>query len=281
MYIQQNETIKITVSSLKTKGFIRRILNKQEIEIGETYEVPWPLLKTSSHRRDKINVQCDECKKLIPKRLCDLDISINYHICNSCAKIGNKNPMYGKPIHENTKAGLLKWMKANNNPFTWESSIQKIKEKDPWSKVAELNRGKKRTEDQKINISSGIKLAYAEGRFIPATRWGTSKMNFYKGIGYQSTYELEFLKYCESLNIFDKIERGPRVQYIGEDNLYHTYFVDYMLKDTNKIFEIKSTYIYNKNKKINDMKKEAASKLYDYYLIMDNNFDKLNVIDYD
>jgi len=281
MYIQQNETIKITVSSLKSKGFIRKILNSQEIELGKSYDIPWPLLKTSSHRRDKINVRCDDCNKIIQKRLCDLDPLLNYHICNSCAKIGSKNPSFGKPASTKTKIALKKYRDENVNAFSLEYVKQKIKDKNPWKKVAELNKGKKRTEETKKQMSSSIKLAYKEGRIMPATRWGTSKMNFYNGIGYQSTYELIFLKYCESLNILNKIIRGPKVQYIGEDNLYHTYFVDYALDGTNKIFEIKSTYIYNKNKKVNDIKTEAASKLYDFYLIMDNNFDKLNITDYD
>jgi hypothetical protein len=50
------------------------------------------------------------------------------------------------------------------------------------------------------------------------------------------------------------------------------YFSDFKIKNTNIIFEIKSWYYWERNKEINIIKKETASKIYDYYLIMDNNF---------
>jgi Na+/phosphate symporter len=48
-----------------------------------------------------------------------------------------------------------------------------------------------------------------------------------------------------------------------------------MIKNTNIVFEIKSTYIWKKYYEKNILKKEAAEKLYQYHLIMDNNFEIL------
>jgi hypothetical protein len=125
-----------------------------------------------------------------------------------------------------------------------------------------MHRGWHHSDEVRKKMSIGIRLAYKDGRITPSARWGTSKMKYYKDLGYQSTYELRFLKYCEEKGILDKIERGPKIQYTGIDKTTHTYFVDYKLKDSNKIFEIKSSYIYNKRKKENDLKQKAALKLY-------------------
>lgn len=51
---------------------------------------------------------------------------------------------------------------------------------------------------------------------------------------------------------------------------------DFRIKNTNIIFEIKSWYYWEKNKEINIIKKETASKIYDFYLIMDNNFTEID-----
>lgn len=47
------------------------------------------------------------------------------------------------------------------------------------------------------------------------------------------------------------------------------------MKETKCAIEIKSTYIWNKKIEINLLKKKFAEIEYDYYLILDNNFDKV------
>jgi len=104
----------------------------------------------------------------------------------------------------------------------------------------------------------------------------------YKGLKYQSKYELNFIKYLESSNKIHLIEHGPSISYIDIDGKERTYFIDFKIKNTNIVFEIKSNYYWNKKIKTNILKKETASKIYDYYLIMDNNFSELdNLIKYE
>ena len=93
------------------------------------FYVEWYLLKSSQLRGSKIKVKCDDCAKIIEKRICDLDINNNVHFCKNCVLKGDRNPWYGKTMHENSKKGLKKWLEENGNPFTWESSKKKIKEK--------------------------------------------------------------------------------------------------------------------------------------------------------
>jgi hypothetical protein len=273
MYIPEFEKIEIKINNARNKGFYKKLINK-EVEYGEIYNIHWSLLQKSSHRRDKIKVKCDECGEIFSKELRSLKSDINIHYCIKCYRNGERNPIFGKPQHPNTAKGIKKFLDEYGNPFSWESSKQKIKEK---RKFQVMNKGWHHSEDTRKKMSVGIRLAYKEGRKIPSIRWGTSKMGFYKNLGYQSSYELKFLKYCEERGILDQIERGPKIQYKGLDESMHTYFVDYKLKNSKKIFEIKSSYIYNKRKKENQLKQNAASKLYDYYLIMDNNFKNLNI----
>lgn len=278
MYIHEGYVIPIEVKSTKTKGFVKKILDRDDVVMGYSYDIDWKYLTSSSHRRHKMEVRCDGCEKIFSRRICDLNPEVNYHLCNSCAKAGDKNPAFGRPAHCNTISALKKYREENINAFSLDVVKEKIREKNPWEKVAKLNRGKKRSTHTKKLMSRSIKLAYKEGRLMPSMRWGKSKMGYYRGIAYQSSYELKFLKYCEEKDIFDQISRGPKVQYFDEYNHSHTYFIDYMLKNTNVTFEIKSSYIYGKNKKINEAKMKAASVLYEYHLILDNDFSKLDNI---
>jgi len=56
------------------------------------------------------------------------------------------------------------------------------------------------------------------------------------------------------------------------------YFIDYKMKGTNIVFEIKSTYYWNKLLETNLLKEKAAKELYNYNIIMDNNFKILDKI---
>jgi len=69
--------------------------------------------------------------------------------------------------------------------------------------------------------------------------------------------------------------QGPVISYIDPEGKERNYFIDFKLKDSNIVFEIKSDYYWNKKIDINLKKMEAASKLYDYYLILNNDFSEI------
>lgn len=91
----------------------------------------------------------------------------------------------------------------------------------------------------------------------------------------QYGFELKFLQYIDVvLNKIHLIDRGPSISYNINDKP-HTYFIDFIIKGTNCVFEIKSKYFWNKSKEINIIKKYEAEKLYNYNLIIDNDFSNL------
>lgn len=96
------------------------------------------------------------------------------------------------------------------------------------------------------------------------------RVSYIDGIRYQSSYELDFIQKCQHLNLI--IEEGPTISYLfeGIDRKYHS---DFYLPNFNLICEIKSEYIYNKEVKINEIKKESSIKSgYNFIFIIDKDY---------
>jgi len=273
MYINDYEFVVIKIS--------QRSKSKWENKIGEEInelevKVHWSHLIGTSFRTNYIKVMCDDCRLVYDRRIRDLDPEVNKHLCRSCSKTGKRNPNYGNVCSENSKIGTKEWMYKNGNPFTWESSKEKIRNKKPWKKAHEANLGSKRTKETRELQSKSALLAFKEGRRSPHSGWAKIHTKEYKGLKYQSGYELNFIKYLESNNKIHLIESGPSIPYVDIDGKERTYFIDFKIKNTDMVFEIKSNYYWNKKLKTNIIKKETASKIYDYYLIMDNNFSEVD-----
>jgi len=272
MYIEKYEYIEVVLNSNNQISKWKEKLNFIP-EINKPFFVHWSKLKTTSYRRKKIKIKCDECLDIIEKDTRNLEIDEKYHLCNSCIKKGKRNPQYGREKTNAQKDAHKKWLKENGNPFTWDSVKKKLKEKqeETTKKVMSKITGSKRTKETRKKMSESIRLAYKEGRLISGTGYSNIRVKYYKGLHYQGSYELKFLKYVESFGKLHLIDRGPRIQYKLSDG-EHTYLVDYMIKNTNIIFEIKSSYYWKKNEKINIIKRENAEKTFNYNLVMNNNF---------
>ena len=263
MYLKEFENVEIILKHYSQPSRWEKTLGFKP-ELNKIYWIHWSLLKTKKdYRRRFIKIKCDDCNDIIERRIRDLDPNNYHHLCNKCMNKGERNGMYGKENSEKQKLAHHEWIEKNGNPFTWESSIKKIKEKNVWLKVAEKNRGKKRTQETKNLMSSSAIKAFKEGRRIPTKSWGKIKIRQYNGIDYQSKYELNFLKFLELINKFHLIERGPRISYYLND-IEHNYYVDYKIKNTDIVFEIKSTYYWEKYLKLNEIKKIESEKNYQY-----------------
>ena len=95
----------------------------------------------------------------------------------------------------------------------------------------------------------------------------------YNNLQYRGSYELDFIKYCELNNI--EVINGPMIKYYYENKMKY-YFSDFKLPKYNLVCEIKSTYYYNVNLKINLAKKDATIKEgYNFIFIFDKNYDDL------
>ena len=85
------------------------------------------------------------------------------------------------------------------------------------------------------------------------------KTKYYNGIIYQSSYDLYFIKKIEELGLIEFLSRGNTVHYTFEGK-NHKYYIDFKLNDYQ--IEIKSSFTYNKNKQINDIKFNKAKEIY-------------------
>ncbi len=271
-----NDKVEITLTKLD-KRWVDRL--GFDYEPNKPIFVDWRLIKKSSFRTSFITVKCDDCGIEHERRLRDLDENNPIHFCSNCRKSGDRNPSYGKPATLNTINALKEWRETNSNPFTWDSSKKKIREKNPWAKIAEKNTGKKMSLVARKNISIGAINAFKKGtRKINGGCKGWSKIRKYKGLDYQSKNELKFIKYFESIGLLDSLDRGDIVIYYDKNNKEHTYHPDFKIKNTNLVFEIKSLYLWNKFLETNLLKKEATEKLYDYHVIIDNDFTNIKKI---
>ena len=99
------------------------------------------------------------------------------------------------------------------------------------------------------------------------------KKEIYKDINYQGSYELDFLvKFNEDF----KIERGKMFKYEYNGKIKR-YFPDFYLPKYNLIVEIKSNYIYNLAKDINELKKKSVLKKgFNFIFIIDKNYTDFN-----
>jgi len=112
------------------------------------------------------------------------------------------------------------------------------------------------------------------------------KLRNYKDLDllYQGTHELSFLETIEkefSLQyIIDNIVRGPRFKYTGTNDKSRTYYSDFLDKNTNTIYEIKSSWWWDSadrkdlDQKENNKRKllSAESSGYNVVLVLDKKF---------
>lgn len=269
------ETIRIIIPAGRHLQTWQKKLNDYTLLAGQEIDLHWTIIKTSTYRKCYLPVKCDNCGLEHERRIRDLTES--EHFCPSCRKIGDKNPQHGVPTSDKAKDALKSWMKINGNPFTWKSTIEKIKSQKPWLKGIEKRKGQKRSAETKKKMSEGIKKAYETGKLKPRSEWSNIEIKKFKDIEYQGTYELRFLQFVDSIGKLEMIERGPIIKYFFEGES-HNYFSDFKIKDTNIVFEVKSDYYWKKKLDVNLAKKKAAESQYDYYLIINNNFRKIENI---
>jgi hypothetical protein len=262
------KTIPVNINTIYIKN---KMLRKYGIrcEIGDTINIPWEDIRKTKHRTQKLLLSCDECNLEFFRRIRDLNDDVQ--LCRSCLKSGKRNPMFGKPASRNSKIAVVKWMSTNGNPFSKKDVMDDIK--IHWKKYHPVPgmTGKSHSIETKNKMSEIALTQFVSGERVVSHKYGKIVTKFYKNIKYQSTYELKFLEYVDELGYLNFIDRGPRISYIFE-NKEHSYFSDYMIKNTNVIFEIKSLYTWKTNLEINIKKQEYAEKLYLYNLIFDNNF---------
>lgn len=273
MFINKEEKIRLEIKGIGRIIFLQKIgFNSR---LGEFIEIPWHYLKTSSLRRYKLKLKCDDCEKEFLSRIENLDKNIDIHYCSSCSKKKERNPMYGKV--SSNKGKKLPQLSGEKNPAKSEEAREKISKAKKGKPSPML--GKHHQEKSKIKSSisnqKAIKEAWEIGKLNYRSKYANSKIGFYKNIKYQGSYELDFLKEMEKLNLFNLIERGPAITYIDKNGKRKIYLIDYKIKGTNILIEIKSSYTITLDKKNTLLKEEYAKKEGDYIIIIDKNYSGL------
>lgn len=89
---------------------------------------------------------------------------------------------------------------------------------------------------------------------------------------YRGTYEKDFLDLCFNRGIDIDIFNGELYYYVND--VKHRYYPDFFHKKSNTIIEIKSTYIFNYNLAINELKKKCCIENgFNFLFIIDKKYD--------
>jgi uncharacterized alkaline shock family protein YloU len=167
-------------------------------------------------------------------------------------KYGVKSPMMSEEIKEKVKKTNLERYGVKNPAMSEE-----IKER---VKKTNLERYGYEWPNQNIDVYNKIK----------SKMFRTKK---YRNLFYKSTYELDFIKYCEINGI--EITNAPSINYTME-NVNRVYFPDFYIPKTNTIVEIKSTYTYEKEKEQNLLKEYFTKKEgFNFIFIIDKNYQEI------
>lgn len=98
------------------------------------------------------------------------------------------------------------------------------------------------------------------------------KIKEYKGIKYQGSYELDFLEFCDSNNIIDKVSKINSIKYKHNDKIKY-YHPDFFIEELNLIIEIKSDYYYELYLEKNICKKKSCIEQgYDFIFIINKDY---------
>jgi hypothetical protein len=204
--------------------------------IGDTININISLLPEYSHI--KINVKCENCgfEKLI--QYSDYLKCIkkqNFYCCSKCKRI--------------------KTDKTNIERYGFITNLKCEDTKDKIKKTCLEKYGV-------VNIAQNFEI-------FKKQQLSGYRIKSYEDVTYQGTYELDFL-----LNFYNilKIENPPSIKYKYQDKskVYHP---DFYLPDYNLIVEIKSNYIYELHKELNECKKlSAIENGYNFIFIFDKEY---------
>lgn len=286
-----NKKVSVKISSsnykwYKDKGY--EVCNGKIIEINIE-----DITKSSSVILD---VKCDECgniNALMHNRYINNIAKNKKYFCKKCGiknagktniiKYGSKSPLTDKKIIEKTKETMInkfgvdniskadyikeersKSMKINTNKY---NEIINNKYGSNVSKLDWIKEKKKLTTLKNWGVENPSQNS---SLFEKAQKTGKKIKLHDIGLYYRGTYEKDFLDYCQLNNIL--VEKGPSISFIfeGKKKYYHS---DFYIKEKNLIIEVKSTYYYEKFKKLNiEKEKSATSNGYNFIFIIDKNY---------
>lgn len=258
----------------------------------------------------KINVQCDICsgKTIVEYRQLK---GVENYLCSSCAAKNKKMKIYSveekKKISEKIRKSLENKKLENQNFWTEHSEKRKITKLSKYGDENYNNQElKKETLKEKYGYENynnnlkrkeTLKEKYGDENFnnqkkkerTCLNRYGVRhtnhipiimhkiqksamKIKYHNNtkLYYRGTYEKHFLDFCFDNNITIESFKGNITYWV--ENKEHKYYPDFFHVDTNTIIEIKSTYTFEKNYKINKLKEKYSKERYKFLFIIDKNY---------
>jgi hypothetical protein len=195
-------------------------------------------------------------------------VEIRDKIENTCIdKYGHKSPLSSDIIKE--KIFEKKKLKYNdghyNNRVKFKKTCLEIFGfENPMSNVDIQDKLKKT-----MNLKYGVDFASQNEILFQKMLENGYKINKYKDIYYQGTYELDFLEKYYHVGI----TRGKSIKYFY-NNIEHIYFPDFYFDKLNLIVEIKSSKWYQEHLNKNLAKQKACKEQgYNFIFIIDKNYE--------
>ena len=283
-----NEKITIKTNPSNYRHYIEHgyLINK----CGDEIEIKIKHLPKSSHV--KIQCRCDNCEDEKLVSYYNYNIYLEKHLIYTCYKCCNvKNKLtcfqkYGK-FYSATKEYKNKvettineryGSKEGYSNFIRDITKERVTEKYGTDNVFRIESVKNKIKSTLLE-RYGVEHALQCPTFFQKSQTTGFKYNEYNKVRYQGSYELDFLKFFEKLNI--KVTKCKSIKYTLNESK-KVYFPDFYLPEYNLIVEIKSKYYYEKEFEKNQMKKEYSIKSgYNFIFIIDKDYTEIeNIINY-
>jgi G:T-mismatch repair DNA endonuclease (very short patch repair protein)/transposase-like protein len=193
-----------------------------------------------------INIICNKCKS---------ENFINYrrilndqlYICQSCNKIGNKNPFFNRTCSEHTKHQISK---ANKNNKYWVGKTHSKETKEKISKSVSIAIsgkdnpffGKTHSEKSRKQLSNSLKI------------WASLNKDHYRKMGINSCMKQSLGKKNIPEKIVEEFLKENNIEYVYSKKIQNRQF-DFYLNEYNLLLEVHGDYwhanpkIYGENKR--------------------------------
>lgn len=158
---------------------------------------------------------------------------------------------------------------GDENYVNKEKIRQTLNEKYGVNHISQTNFMRKQSSQKMINDNPFHKINVKTERYK------------YTNLNYQSSYEYNFLEFCEENGVLDRIKNAFRFEYLEEDKKFGYFYLPDYIYDDQFIIEIKSEWIKNiqgGDIVLDAKKRSVENNGYNFILIMDNNFEEFKYL---
>lgn len=188
-------------------------------------------------------------------------------------KYGFKNPSSNKDIKYKKECTMIDKFGYKTNLI-----VPDIHKKAIENSLSEESKNKRiKTNIERYGFDNVMKNSEISTKSIKKSLENNFKKYNYQNLSYQGSYELDFLKYCNSKNIIDKITKIDNIRFYY-DGKFRFYIPDFYIPELNLIIEIKSKYYYYKKYDLNIRKQqECLNNGYNFMFIIDKNYEYFDI----